>query len=75
MIWIKSRLEALPEGIKVLDAGAGQCKNKQFLKYVLYVAQDFCQYEGIAVSEKKMHCSRHQIYVIQEYGVHRVLIL
>ncbi|MGI5056608.1 class I SAM-dependent methyltransferase [Treponema socranskii] len=53
MIWTKSRLEALPEGIKVLDAGAGQCKNKQFLKHVQYVAQDFCQYEGIAVSEKE----------------------
>jgi Methylase involved in ubiquinone/menaquinone biosynthesis len=42
--WTKRVLSELPEGINVLDAGAGNCKNKKFCPQVKYVSQDFCEY-------------------------------
>jgi ubiquinone/menaquinone biosynthesis C-methylase UbiE len=44
--WISSRLAALPIGLKILDVGAGELRNKQFCGHLNYVSQDFCQYEG-----------------------------
>jgi ubiquinone/menaquinone biosynthesis C-methylase UbiE len=44
--WIKETLEALPAGLKILDAGAGELANKVYCKHLNYISQDFCQYEG-----------------------------
>jgi ubiquinone/menaquinone biosynthesis C-methylase UbiE len=44
--WLKHALGNLPEGAKLLDAGAGELKNKKHCLHLKYVSQDFCQYEG-----------------------------
>jgi SAM-dependent methyltransferase len=44
--WLQQRLGALPAGARVLDAGAGEQRNKALCPQARYVSQDFCQYEG-----------------------------
>jgi len=44
--WLAKTLNALPEGLRILDAGAGELKNKVYCKHLNYVSQDFCQYSG-----------------------------
>ncbi len=44
--WVEETLKALPPGLRLLDAGAGQLRNQQFCTHLDYVSQDFCQYEG-----------------------------
>ena len=44
--WIKSQLQALSEGSRLLDAGAGECPYKNACGHLTYVSQDFGQYDG-----------------------------
>lgn len=44
--WIQSVLATFPKNSRLLDAGAGQCKNKQFCDDFQYISQDFCEYKG-----------------------------
>ena len=44
--WLVETLSSLPEGMSILDAGAGELKNKPLCKHLNYVSQDICQYEG-----------------------------
>ena len=44
MEWTEKAIKSIPSGYKVLDAGAGQCKNKAFCDHLEYLSQDFCQY-------------------------------
>lgn len=44
--WLAQVLSALPEGARILDAGAGELRNKPLCSHLLYVSQDVCQYEG-----------------------------
>jgi len=44
--WLEKTLKFVPEGFRLLDAGAGELKNKVFCKHLIYVSQDICQYEG-----------------------------
>jgi SAM-dependent methyltransferase len=44
--WLKQKLAVIPPGSRILDAGAGELKNKQFCAHLRYVSQDFCQYDG-----------------------------
>jgi len=44
--WLRQTLESIPPGQRLLDAGAGELRNKQFCEHLDYVSQDFCQYEG-----------------------------
>lgn len=44
--WLRQKLAAIPPGSRILDAGAGELKNKQFCVHLRYVSQDFCQYDG-----------------------------
>lgn len=46
LAWLEDYLKSLPKGLKILDAGAGELRNKQFCMHLDYVSQDFCQYEG-----------------------------
>jgi ubiquinone/menaquinone biosynthesis C-methylase UbiE len=46
--WLKQTLAALPAGTRLLDAGAGELKNRQYCGHLTYVSQDFCQYSGAA---------------------------
>ena len=44
--WLKKTLSALEPKARILDAGAGELKDKQDCNHLDYVSQDFCQYEG-----------------------------
>lgn len=48
--WLISRLTSLPKGLKILDAGAGELRNKKFCNHLNYLSQDICQYDGGSVS-------------------------
>jgi ubiquinone/menaquinone biosynthesis C-methylase UbiE len=45
--WVENALHNLPSGIKILDAGAGECQYRQYCQHLRYVSQDFSKYEGI----------------------------
>lgn len=44
--WLKDKLCEIPTGSKLLDAGAGELRNKAHCAHLNYVSQDYCQYEG-----------------------------
>lgn len=44
--WLKKILAELPKGARLLDAGAGELKNRRCCDHLEYVSQDFCQYQG-----------------------------
>lgn len=44
--WLERTLLKIPEGSRILDAGAGELKYKKFCKHLVYVSQDFAQYDG-----------------------------
>lgn len=44
--WLAQTLSSLPEGLRLLDAGAGELRNKKFCSHLNYVSQDICQYDG-----------------------------
>lgn len=44
--WLASVLARIPAGARILDAGAGELKNKPLCAHLTYVSQDFCQYDG-----------------------------
>jgi SAM-dependent methyltransferase len=43
--WLTDTLATIPSG-RVLDAGAGELRNKVLCAHLDYVSQDYCQYEG-----------------------------
>jgi SAM-dependent methyltransferase len=45
--WLRHALGSLKPGLRILDAGAGQLRNKPLCAHLNYVSQDVCQYEGI----------------------------
>lgn len=45
-VWLKTTLGALPPNTRLLDAGAGELRNKPLCAHLKYVSQDLCQYEG-----------------------------
>lgn len=57
--WLKKTLGSVPTG-RVLDAGAGELKNKQYCGHLTYVSQDFCQYVGRegGATEEGLHNNR-----------------
>jgi len=44
--WVIKQLKYLPEGTRILDAGAGELKFKSYCSHLEYVSQDFAQYDG-----------------------------
>lgn len=46
MEWLAKALAALPDGSRILDAGAGQQRLRPLCRHLEYVAQDFGQYDG-----------------------------
>ncbi len=44
--WIEKTLKAIPKGSRILDAGAGECRFKEYCSHLQYVSQDFGQYTG-----------------------------
>jgi SAM-dependent methyltransferase len=45
-LFIRGVAEALPQGARVLDAGAGPCKYRPLFSHCRYESQDFGQYTG-----------------------------
>jgi ubiquinone/menaquinone biosynthesis C-methylase UbiE len=44
--WLEQALKQIPAGARILDAGAGEQRFKNFCAHLDYVAQDFGQYDG-----------------------------
>lgn len=44
--WLKKTLGELPSEYRILDAGAGELRNKSLCSHLDYVSQDFGQYDG-----------------------------
>lgn len=44
--WLKKTLKKIPDGKKILDAGAGELQYKKFCQHLKYTSQDFAQYNG-----------------------------
>jgi SAM-dependent methyltransferase len=44
--WLAQTLAAIPSGWRILDAGAGELRNKPLCSQLIYVSRDVCQYEG-----------------------------
>jgi ubiquinone/menaquinone biosynthesis C-methylase UbiE len=44
--WVRQRLEKIPAGSRLLDAGAGEQRFKKFCEHLQYIAQDFGRYDG-----------------------------
>ena len=44
--WIIKQIKDLPEGLKLLDAGAGEQWLRTYCNHLEYIAQDFAQYDG-----------------------------
>lgn len=42
--WTEKALRQIPQGSRILDAGAGECKNKKYCSHLEYISQDFCEY-------------------------------
>ena len=46
-VWLTKTLAAIPSGMRILDAGAGELRNRKLCTHLEYVSQDFCQYDGL----------------------------
>ena len=44
--WLARKLGEITSGLRLLDAGAGELRNKFLCAHLNYVSQDVCQYEG-----------------------------
>jgi ubiquinone/menaquinone biosynthesis C-methylase UbiE len=44
--WLKKIISKLPKNLRILDAGAGELKNRKYCTHLDYVSQDFGQYKG-----------------------------
>ncbi len=44
--WVAKVLSELPEGARLLDAGAGECQYKKLCGHLRYVSQDLAEYTG-----------------------------
>jgi ubiquinone/menaquinone biosynthesis C-methylase UbiE len=51
--WVKEWAARMPNGSRVLDAGAGASKYRPYFAHCDYETQDFCQYEGGLVKYKE----------------------
>lgn len=45
--FLKKNISSLPNGLRILDAGAGELRNKSLCYHLIYVSQDICQYDGV----------------------------
>ena len=52
--WVAKKIAEVPNGKKILDAGAGQLQYKNLCKHLKYLSQDFCQYSGSG-DKKELH--------------------
>lgn len=53
--WLEKTLADLPAGLKILDAGAGECRYQKFCGHLEYVSQDFGEYAGKSANDEGLH--------------------
>lgn len=51
LIWLEKTLKKIPQGNRILDAGAGELTQKRFCSHLSYVSQDFGKYDGTGDSK------------------------
>ena len=44
--WLKKILIEIPNGMKILDAGAGEGQYRKYCEHLDYISQDFAEYDG-----------------------------
>ncbi len=44
--WLAATISSIPEGARILDAGAGELRNRDLCIHLNYVSQDFGDYKG-----------------------------
>jgi SAM-dependent methyltransferase len=44
--WLEKVLRGIPEGMRILDAGAGERRFRRICSHLVYVSQDFGRYDG-----------------------------
>lgn len=49
--WLKKTLDNVPKDLRILDAGAGELRNRILCNHLIYVSQDLCQYDGYGDGE------------------------
>jgi ubiquinone/menaquinone biosynthesis C-methylase UbiE len=49
--WLAQALRKIPEGLTILDAGAGESQFKKYCPHLKYIAQDFGKYDGGGVTD------------------------
>tara|TARA_B100002019_G_C21269097_1_gene601101 strand:+ start:1327 stop:2073 length:747 start_codon:yes stop_codon:yes gene_type:complete len=49
--WLKERLNEIPSGLTLLDAGAGNGNKEKFCKHLNYISQDVAEYTGVENKE------------------------
>lgn len=66
--WIKKQLDEIPKGSKILDAGAGEQFWKPYCDHLIYVSQDFCQYNGKSndIGLQSREWKYHQIDIVSD---------
>ncbi|MBO6087609.1 class I SAM-dependent methyltransferase, partial [bacterium] len=45
--WVIKKLQSIPSGENILDAGAGEMRYKPYCSHLDYKSQDYCQYKGL----------------------------
>ncbi len=55
--WVQDTLKNVPDGFRILDAGAGERPFKPFCSHLTYVSQDFAKYDGLG-DEAGLHTGR-----------------
>ena len=53
--WLRKVIADIPHGCAILDAGAGELRNRIHCDHLQYVSQDFCQYQGLQSNELASH--------------------
>lgn len=49
--WVSTQLKALPEGMNLLDAGAGEQQYRKYCGHLKYTSQDFAAYDPKKLNE------------------------
>lgn len=45
--FLKKTISSIPAGLRILDEGAGELRNKSICNHLNYVSQDICEYDGV----------------------------
>lgn len=65
--WIQSKLLDIPQGHRILDAGAGEQPYKQYCKHLIYTSQDFGKYDpSVPIGIQKKNFCYQDIDIVSD---------